>query len=121
MTARPRPSGINHINIRVRDPARSSKFYRDILGMRVAFSEMPEALFLTSGSDLLTLAKTNRKLRSGGMHFGFRVKDKEEYNRWKSWLKSKRVKISSEREEESGGGLYFKDPDGYSIEVYYEK
>ena len=121
MKARPKSSGFSHINIRVRDPARSSKFYKEILGMRVAFSEMPRALFMTSGGDLLTLARAKGRPRSGGMHFGFRVKDKEEYIQWKSWLKSKRVKISSEREEESGGGLYFKDPDGYSIEVYYEK
>jgi catechol 2,3-dioxygenase-like lactoylglutathione lyase family enzyme len=121
MTGRPKPSGFNHINIRVRDLVRSSAFYQDILGMKVAFSEMPRALFLTSGSDLLTLARTKRRPRGGGMHFGFRARDKVEYELWKQWLRSKKVRVSSEREKESGGGLYFKDPDGYSIEIYYEK
>jgi catechol-2,3-dioxygenase len=117
---RPALNAINHLNIRVRDPAKSSKFYQEVLGMRVAFSEMPRAIFLSSGRGLLTLARTKRRPRTGVMHFGFRVKNKAEYARWKSWLQGKKVTIKSEREEESGGGLYFKDPDGYTIEVYYE-
>ncbi|HMD78759.1 MAG TPA: VOC family protein [Nitrososphaerales archaeon] len=112
--------GIDHLNIRVRDPARSSKFYREVFGMKEAFSEMPRAIFLTSGHDLLTLARTKRKPRSGGMHFGFSVRNKLEYDKWKSWLQSKHVKMMSERMEASGGGVYFKDPDGYTIEIFYE-
>jgi catechol 2,3-dioxygenase-like lactoylglutathione lyase family enzyme len=119
-TERPRLDAINHLNIRVRDPAKSSRFYREVLGMKEAFSEMPRAIFLTSGKDLLTLARTKRRPRSGGMHFGFRARGKGEYEKWKSWLQSKNVRIMSEREEESGGGIYFKDPDGYTIEVYDE-
>jgi catechol 2,3-dioxygenase-like lactoylglutathione lyase family enzyme len=116
----PKLQGINHLNIRVRDPARSARFYEDALGMKVAFSEMPRAIFLTSGKDLLTLARTRRRPKSGGMHFGFSVETKSEYDKWKSWLQREHVKITSEREEESGGGMYFKDPDGYTIEIFYE-
>ena len=120
MANRLKLNGIDHLNIGVRDPARSSRFYQDVLGMKEAYSEMPRAVFLTSGRDLLTLARTKTRPRSGGMHFGFSVKDRLEYERWKSWLQSKRVKITGEREEASGGGLYFKDPDGYTIEIFYE-
>lgn len=116
----PKIHGINHLNIRVRNPARSTKFYQDVLGMKVAFSEMPRAIFLTSGSDLLTLARTRKRPKSGGMHFGFSVRNRSTYDQWKSWLQSRRVRVTSERKEANGGGLYFKDPDGYTIEIFYE-
>ncbi len=73
------------------------------------------------GDDLLTVARTTRRPRSGGMHFGFQAKSKEDFHRWKRWLLKNRIRVTSEREEESGGGMYFRDPDGYLIEIYYEK
>jgi len=118
---RPRTIGIEHLNIRVRDPEKSSRFYQKILGMKEAFSEPPRAVFLRCGNDLLTLARTRRRVRHAGMHFGFRARTKAEFDGWKDWLAQNRVKITSEREEESGGGIYFRDPDGYLIEVYYVK
>ncbi|MDV3243960.1 MAG: VOC family protein [Nitrososphaerales archaeon] len=104
----------------MRDPVRSSKFYCKIFGMEEAFSELPRAIFLRCGSDLLTLARTKRRPRSEGMHFGFQAKDKADYDMWKSWLRKNKVSITSGRQEEKGGGMYFKDPDGYTLEIYYE-
>lgn len=118
---RPRTTGINHLNIRVRNPEKSSEFYQTLFGMKEAFREPPRAIFLRCGDDLLTLARARGRTRRAGMHFGFQAKDKTEFDEWKKWLTKKRVKITSNREEESGGGLYFRDPDGYLIEVYYEK
>jgi len=110
--AKPSARGIEHLNIGVRDPIRSSEFYRKIFGMKEAFNEMPRAIFLRCGNDLLTLARTRRRPKSGGMHFGFQARSRREYYAWKDWLAKNEIRISSEREEESGGGMYFKDPDG---------
>jgi catechol-2,3-dioxygenase len=88
--------------------------------MEEALSEMPRAIFLRCGNDLLTLARTKGRTASGGMHFGFQAKDKAEYEDWKAWLRKNKVKITKDRQEESGGGMYLKDPDGYTIEIYYE-
>ncbi len=113
--------GIDHLNIRVSNLEGSRNFYCNILGMKEAFREPPRAIFLRCGKDLLTLAKTKRRIRKGGFHFGFEMRTSSEVDRWVSWLKRNRVKITSEREEESGRGVYFRDPDGYLIEIYYEK
>jgi catechol 2,3-dioxygenase-like lactoylglutathione lyase family enzyme len=112
--------GIDHLNIRVRNLERSRKFYCEVLGMEEAFREPPRAIFLRCGKDLLTLAKTKRRIRLG-MHFGFQTRTSGEVDRWVKWLKRNHVALTSEREEESGRGVYFRDPHGYLIEIYYEK
>jgi catechol 2,3-dioxygenase-like lactoylglutathione lyase family enzyme len=89
--------------------------------MREAFREPPRAIFLRCGRDLLTVAKTRRRIRTGGMHFGFEMKRASQVDKWVEWLRRKGVRITSKRSEESGRGVYFRDPDGYLIEIYYEK
>jgi catechol 2,3-dioxygenase-like lactoylglutathione lyase family enzyme len=113
-------NGINHLNISVRDPERSSQFYCEVFGMKEAFREMPDRIFLQCGRDLLTFAKGKSSAKSG-VHFGFRVRGRRETLAWKRWLKTNHVKIDRERLEEAGGSIYFKDPDGYLIEIYYER
>jgi catechol 2,3-dioxygenase-like lactoylglutathione lyase family enzyme len=55
------------------------------------------------------------------MHFGFEMRTSAQVDKWVRWLKKNHVTLTREREEESGGGVYFRDPDGYLIEIYYEK
>ncbi len=117
--AKMRVSGINHLNIKVVDIGSSSKFYCKIFGMKEAFREMPDRIFLHCGSDLLTLAK-GKPPKNLDMHFGFQVKDKTHALRWKKWLESNGIKIDKKRLESAGGGMYLKDPDGYVIEIFYE-
>ena len=42
-------------------------------------------------------------------------------NKWKDWLKEKNISIDNERGDESGAGIYFHDPDKYTIEIYFIK
>jgi catechol 2,3-dioxygenase len=116
-----RTHGIDHLNIRVRNVERSCEFYCKVLGMTVAFREPPHAVFLRCGKDLLTLARTEGRIKAGGMHFGFEMRASGEVDEWIRWLKSNHVRITREREEEAGRGVYFRDPDVYLIEIYYEK
>ena len=55
------------------------------------------------------------------MHFGFEVKSEREALVWKAMLKRRGFKIKNERTEESGEDFYFNDPNGYLIEIYYER
>lgn len=114
-------TGNSSLNISVSNLDRSAKFYCDILGMKEAFREPPRAVFLRCGNDLLTLAKTKRRTRKGGFHFDFEMQSSAQIDRWVKWLKRNRVEITSGRDEESGRGVYFRDPDRYLIEIYYEK
>jgi catechol 2,3-dioxygenase-like lactoylglutathione lyase family enzyme len=113
-------NGINHLNIKVPDIEKSSRFYCQVFGMTEAFREMPDRIFLHCGKDLLTLAR-GKALRNPDFHFGFQVKNRGDAVRWKKWLLGNKVEIKKERLEDAGGGLYFKDPDGYTIEIFYER
>jgi catechol-2,3-dioxygenase len=42
-------------------------------------------------------------------------------NKWKDWLKEKNVSLDDERGDKSSAGIYFHDPDGYTIEIYFVK
>jgi catechol 2,3-dioxygenase-like lactoylglutathione lyase family enzyme len=117
-----RTNGITHLNIRVSDPEESAEFYCETFGMKEAFREMPRAIFLRGRNGfLLTLARGKVPTRKWGMHFGFETKNRRDALAWKTSLKNRGVKIKHERIEESGGGFYFNDPNGYLIEIYYER
>ena len=111
--------GINHINIRVLDLEKSQKFYCEVFGMEEGY-RMPKFRFLRCGKDLMTLQEGDQ-INSEGIHFGFDVNSKDEINNWKDWLKEKNISIDNERGDESGAGIYFRDPDGYTIEIYFVK
>ena len=111
--------GINHINIRVSNIEKSQKFYCEVFGMKEGF-RIPQFRFLRCGKDLLTLQEGDQ-INSASIHFGFDVNSNDEINKWKDWLKEKNISIDNERIDKSGTGIYFRDPDGYKIEIYFVK
>ena len=112
-------NSINHVNITVSDLEKSEKFYCEVFGMEKAY-RIPQFRFLRCGKDLLTLQEGNQ-INIKGIHFGFDVNSNDEMNKWKDWLKEKNISIDNEREDESGAGIYFHDPDKYTIEIYFIK
>jgi len=111
--------GINHVNIAVSDLDKSQKFYCEVFGMEEGY-RMPQFRFLRCGKDLLTL-QIGDPINAESNHFGFDVNSKDELNKWKDWLKEKNVSIDNERGDEGGAGIYFHDPDGHTIEIYFVK
>jgi len=117
-------NGINHFHISVSDLEKSKNFYCEVFGMEEAF-RIPQLIFLRCGKDLMTLKKgENGQINTEGFHFGFDVNSYDEMNKWKDWLKKKNVSIDEERgdrEDKNGAGIYFHDPDGHTIEIYFYK
>jgi len=111
--------GISHVNIRVSDLEKSKKFYCEVFGMKEAF-RIPHFLFLRCGKDLLALQEGDQT-NTEAIHFGFDVNNNDEMNKWKDWLKVKKISIDNERGDQYGGGIYFHDLDGYTIEIYFIK
>jgi catechol 2,3-dioxygenase len=114
-------TGIDHLNLQVSDLDRALRFYCEVLGMEKAFEELPDAVFLKAGNDLLTLAQTRGPVCTERFHFGFLVRSADEMARWEQWLAERGLRIEDRREEPAGGGIYFRDPDGYLLEIYYER
>jgi catechol 2,3-dioxygenase-like lactoylglutathione lyase family enzyme len=115
----------------VDDIERAKAFYRDVLELHV-MSEGPRLVSLDAGhSTVLLLFKrgaTSEGLRfpggwipphdgSGPSHFAFAI-DAAEYDTWERQLEAQGVTIES-RVTWSGGGrsIYFRDPDGHSVEM----
>jgi catechol 2,3-dioxygenase-like lactoylglutathione lyase family enzyme len=114
--------GLRHININVRDVKRSLRFYRRVFGMKEMFRDGP-LVFLTTpgGGDILTLCPAGKSdpVAGGGVsHFGWKIANKKELDRAADEIKRAGGKVISRGEHAPGHPfLYFKDPDGYVIEL----
>jgi catechol 2,3-dioxygenase-like lactoylglutathione lyase family enzyme len=112
------PRGLRHIALRSRDLRRTERFYVDVLGLRVAFPH-EDMLFLESpgGGDLLNFVGTRRAFdpKAGGLdHLGLRVPAAS----WRETLARLRragVHIDGRRGRHA---VYFRDPNGYTLELY---
>lgn len=115
----PGPPALDHLSIPVGDLDRALGFYTGVLGMRLAWREDGMAL-VKAGATELALQQGSGVIRAGdALHFGFRAHSLDEVERWAQYLQARRV--SGIRLESSPGvaQLYFHDPDGYTLEIYF--
>jgi catechol 2,3-dioxygenase-like lactoylglutathione lyase family enzyme len=115
----------------VDDIARAVAFYRDVLGLRV-LSEGPRLTAMDAGEATVLLLFVRGATvagvefpggripphdGAGPIHIGFGV-DHAELDAWDLRLTEHGVAIESRVQWERGGrSLYFRDPDGHSLEL----
>jgi len=125
--ARPAPvktHGLTHIVLAVRDPKVSFDFYRQVFGV-VAVYEAPDFIQAqTPGSrDVLVFERKPRQAgKAGGVvHFGFRLTRAADIERARAAVRAAGGTIRESGEFVPGEPyLFFKDPDGYDLEIWYE-
>lgn len=103
--------GLNHISLSVRDPERSLAFYERLFGVREYQRDADSIQALGPGPhDVLVFERRPPHGKPGGIeHFGFRLTDP--------------AGATVLRHGEFAPGspfLYIADPDGYTIEVWFE-
>jgi catechol-2,3-dioxygenase len=119
--------GLTHLAIAVADLDRTLQFYQHVFGMEVMYHEPDMIQLTTPGSnDILVFEKSKDKQligRSAGIaHFGFRLRTKDGIKTITDKLKQVNAVVVDEGEFVPGSPyIFFKDPDGYTIEVWYEK
>lgn len=115
----PGPPALDHLSIPVNDLERALGFYRDVLGMRLAWREPGMALVKAGGTELALNEGSGGHTTGAALHFGFRAGSLDEVERWATYLKERGV--SGIRLERYPGvaQLYFHDPDGYTLEIYF--
>ena len=124
-----KPKKLGHLVLRVRNLDRSESFYTDVLGLQVT-SRIPDRMVFMSASDeashelaLMSVgssASGPEPHRVGLYHFAWEMETFDELRRMYRELKEKRVNIAGIGDHGISMGVYFFDPDGNEIEVFYE-
>jgi catechol 2,3-dioxygenase len=129
-----KPVSLDHVNIYVRNAARSHEWYTDILGLHTQDifyhpgSSIMRAAFLACDRDhahdiaLFEVgdeAASPQKGQVGLNHVAWRMANLDDLAEMYQKLKTKGIPIHV-ADHSVSIGVYFADPDGNGLEVYYE-
>jgi catechol-2,3-dioxygenase len=116
--------GLTHIAVAVKDLKRTAKFYQKVFDMELMYNERGFIQLTTPGTnDILVFEKSkNANGKTGGIaHFGFRLRKAKDIGKMEKKIKEAGGKIKDQGEFLPGSPyIFFEDPDGYEIEVWYE-
>ena len=116
--------GLTHIALQVRDPARTLAFYRAIIGVVPVYESNDFVQAQTPGTrDVLVFERAKRGVgKAGGIaHFGFRLQRPADIERARKLIVKAGGVITETGEFIPGEPyVFFKDPDGYLVEIWYE-
>ena len=116
------PLGLDHVVLRVRDQAATQAFYIDVLGCSLERINAPLSLIhLRFGEQLIDILPGNGDGGTGMDHVCLSIRC-DDLGKVADVLRGKGVKLEGEIRDRfgawgSGPSLYFRDPDGYRIEL----
>jgi len=120
---------LGHVALRVADVERSKKFYGEVLGFEV-IEEDPE-----HGGVFMALARLSHTIdlfpapdgapdatpgATGVRHVAFLVDSEADFKEAWRTLREQDVPIDRAMDHVSQKSIYFRDPDGTVLEIYYE-
>jgi catechol 2,3-dioxygenase-like lactoylglutathione lyase family enzyme len=117
------PLGLDHVVLRVRDQARSTRFYQDVLGCTLdRVNEKISLVHLRFGEHLIDLLPATGDEPGGGLdHVCLSIRC-DDLNQLVRALESKGVTLEGKVVQRYGAygegpSVYLRDPDGYKIEL----
>lgn len=117
--------GLTHIALPVKDVKRSSVFYQKVFGVKEMYRNPTFIQVQTPGSrDIIVFEKQKRKASKikTGFHFGFRLPKPAAITNIIKTVEKAGGKVKQSGEFVPGEPyVFFYDPDGYEIEVWFEK
>jgi len=116
--------GLSHIAIAVRDLERTLAFYQKVFEVEVMYHKENFLQVTTPGSyDIIVFEKKKADYgHTGGIaHFGFRLRNPEDIDELAARISEAGGIITDKGEFVPGEPyIFFKDPDGYDVEIAYE-
>jgi len=116
------PLGLDHVVLRVKDQAATQRFYIDVLGCTLERVNAPLSLIhLRFGAQLIDILPGNGDTGMGMDHVCLSI-ECESLETVAASLQARGVKLEGEIRDRfgawgNGPSLYFRDPDGYRIEL----
>jgi catechol 2,3-dioxygenase-like lactoylglutathione lyase family enzyme len=125
MTTSPvRTHGLTHVALAVRDPQLSLRFYQQVLGVVPVYQDEHFVQAQTPGSrDVLVFERQPRHAGQAGgiVHFGFRLMRAADIEHARAAIRAAGGDIEESGEFVPGEPyVFFRDPDGYRVEIWYE-
>jgi glyoxylase I family protein len=117
-----KPLGLDHVVLRVRDQARSRRFYEDVLGCTLdRFNERISLMHLRFGEALIDLLPATEAGPVGPDHFCLSIKC-DDLKAVAEELRRKAVALEGDVVQRYGAwgdgpSIYLRDPDGHMIEL----
>jgi len=120
-----RTYGLTHIALAVKSAERSFRFYEEVFGVREIYREPGQVQVQTPGCrDVLVFEENAEDSgRKGGLaHFGFRLTDPEDIEDAARAVEGAGGRILERGQFVPGEPyIFFADPDGYTVEIWYEE
>jgi catechol-2,3-dioxygenase len=118
-----RNTGIHHVGLHAKDPAASAEFYRDILGMQIVGGSGAEHFF---GASAFLCSRADEESHEVALfanpilaHIAFKVSTLAELRSIHARVVEKQIPIRRAFNHGVSFAIYFDDPDGHTIEVYW--
>lgn len=117
--------GLTHLAIAVADIERTLSFYQSVFDMEVMYHEKNMIQLTTPGChDILVFEEKKNQptgITGGIAHFGFRLREQAGIGEMKKKIIQAGGALIDEGEFVPGSPyIFLKDPDGYTIEIWYE-
>jgi catechol 2,3-dioxygenase-like lactoylglutathione lyase family enzyme len=122
---------MDHVALRVRDAAATLTFYSDVLGLPLVSVYEGEGwdgmdwlmmIFALGDGRELALCALDGSMEKAAQpisdlpHYAFSVKDEATLERWRTRLKAHDIKFGEENHGDQNS-IYFKDPNGLTLEI----
>ena len=116
--------GLTHVALAVRDPQRSLQFYKAVVGAVPIYESDDFVQAQTPGSrDVLVFERNSSAAgtKGGVVHFGFRLRRPSDIGEAVAAVEAAGGRIRDHGEFVPGEPyIFFSDPDGYEVEIWYE-